>query len=116
LDIFLEVLFNILNINGNGPNILERVFYIEFYFYFHFFLEGKDYVVPYGTVVTGILYMRPEKYNLHFLVGVELLPHAIVNIPEEKMHIGVCFIFILIIHFLLTYIDILKFIYIYIHL
>jgi hypothetical protein len=32
-----------------------------------------------------------ERYNL--LVGVELLPHAFVNIPDEKMHIGV-FVFI----------------------
>jgi hypothetical protein len=40
--------------------------------------------------VTGILDMRPGKHNLHFLVGVELLPHAFVNIPNEKMHMGVC--------------------------
>jgi hypothetical protein len=33
-------------------------------------------------------------------VGVELLPHAFVNIPDEKMHIGVYFIFIFIIHFI----------------
>jgi hypothetical protein len=33
--------------------------------------------------------MRPGKHDLHFLVGVELLPHAFVNIPDEKMHIGV---------------------------
>jgi hypothetical protein len=50
-------------------------------------------VVPFGTVVTGILDMRPEKHDLHFLLGVELLPHAFVNIPHKKMHIGV-FIFI----------------------
>jgi hypothetical protein len=37
--------------------------------------------------------MRSGKHDLHFLVGVELLPHAFVNIPDEKMHIGV-FIFI----------------------
>jgi hypothetical protein len=58
-------------------------------FNFHFFLEGKDYVVPYGTVVTGILDMCSGKHDLHFLVGVELLPHAFVNIPDEKMHFGV---------------------------
>jgi hypothetical protein len=34
--------------------------------------------------------MRPGKHDLHLLVGVELLPHAFVNIPDEKMHIGVC--------------------------
>jgi hypothetical protein len=33
--------------------------------------------------------MRPGKHHLHFLVGAELLPHAFVNIPDEKMHIGV---------------------------
>jgi hypothetical protein len=42
--------------------------------------------------------MCPGKHNLHFLVGVELLPHAFVNIPDEKMHIGV-FIFIFVIYF-----------------
>jgi hypothetical protein len=41
--------------------------------------------------VTGILNMHPGKHNLHFLVGVELLPHALVNIPDEKMHLGVFF-------------------------
>jgi hypothetical protein len=45
--------------------------------------------------------MRPGKHHLHFLVGVELLPHAFVNIPDEKMHIGVYFIFIFIIYFIL---------------
>jgi hypothetical protein len=39
--------------------------------------------------VTGIVDMRPGKHDLHFLVDVELLPHAIVNIPNETMHIGV---------------------------
>jgi hypothetical protein len=63
------------------------------------FLGGRDYVVPFGTVVTEILDMRPEKHDLHFLVGIELLPHAFVNIPDEKMHIGV-FLFILIIYFI----------------
>jgi hypothetical protein len=63
-------------------------------FYFHFFLEGDRYFVPYGTAVTGILDMRPGKHDLHFLVGVQLLPHAFVNIPDEKMHIGVFILFI----------------------
>jgi hypothetical protein len=52
--------------------------------------------------VTGILDMRPGKHDLHFLVGVELLPHAFVNIPDEKMQIGV-FLFIFIIHFIFIY-------------
>jgi hypothetical protein len=43
--------------------------------------------------------MRPGKHDLHFFVDVELLPHAIVNIPNEKMNIGV-FIFIFIIYFI----------------
>jgi hypothetical protein len=46
--------------------------------------------------------MRPGKHDLHFMVGVELLPHAIVNIPDEKMHIGV-FLFIFIIHFIFIF-------------
>jgi hypothetical protein len=58
-------------------------------FLFNFFSGGKHYVVPFGTVVTGILNMRPGKHDMHFLVGVELLPHAFVNIPDEKFHIGV---------------------------
>jgi hypothetical protein len=111
LDIILERVIHILNVKGENPNILEKVLYIYFYFYFP--LEGKDYVVPYGTVVTGILDMRPEKHDLHFLVGVVLLPHAFVNIPDEKMHIGVYFVFIFIIHFIFIYIFILKFVYIH---
>jgi hypothetical protein len=55
--------------------------------------------VPYGTVVTGILDMCSGKHDLHFLVGVELLPHAIVNIPNETIHIGVL-LFIFIIYFI----------------
>jgi hypothetical protein len=51
--------------------------------------------------VTGILDMRPGKHDLHFLVDVKLLPHAIVNIPNETIHIGV-FIFIFIIYFIFT--------------
>jgi hypothetical protein len=47
--------------------------------------------------------MHPGKHDLHFLVGVELLPHAFVNIPDEKMHIGVYFIFIFIIHIMFIY-------------
>jgi hypothetical protein len=56
--------------------------------------------------------MRPGKHDLHFLVGVELPPHAFVNIPDEKMHIGVCFIFIFIVYFVFLYVYIFKFIYI----
>jgi hypothetical protein len=33
--------------------------------------------------------MRSKKHDLHFLVGVDLLPHAFVNIPDKKIHIGV---------------------------
>jgi hypothetical protein len=76
-------------------------FFTFIFIFFNFFLEGKDYVVPYGTVVTGILDMLPGKHNLHFLVGVELLPHAFVNISDEKMHIGVFMFFFFIIYFLL---------------
>jgi hypothetical protein len=65
---------------------------------------GGYYGVPYDTVVTGIFDMRPGKHDLHFLVGVELLPHVFVNIPDEKMHIGVYFIFIFIVHFIFIYV------------
>jgi hypothetical protein len=102
LDIILEVVIHILIVKGKYPNFLEKVFYI--YFYFYFFLEGKDYDVPYDTVVTGILDMRPGKHDLHFLVDDEFLPHAFVNIPNKKMHIGVYFIFIFIIFFIFIFI------------
>jgi hypothetical protein len=68
------------------------------FFFNNFFLGGKHYVVSFGTVLTGILDMREGKHDLHFLVGVELLPHAFVNIPDEEMHIGV-FLFIFIIFY-----------------
>jgi hypothetical protein len=74
----------------------KRFLTFNFIFFFFFFLEGEDIVVPSGIVVTGILDMRPGKHNLHFLVGFELLPHAFVNIPDEKMQFGV-FLFILIV-------------------
>jgi hypothetical protein len=84
----------------DGPDGLEEVSYILFYYLFHFFLED----VPFGTVVTGILDMRLGKHNLHFLVGVDLLPHAFVNISDERMHIGV-FISICIIYFIFIYLN-----------
>jgi hypothetical protein len=47
--------------------------------------------------------MSPAKHNLHFVVGVDLLPYVIVNIPDEKMHIGVYFIFIFNIYFVFIF-------------
>jgi hypothetical protein len=105
-------MYRILIVKRKHPNILEEVFYILFYFFFHFFLGGKDYVVPHGTVVTGILDMYPGKHDMHFLVGVELLPHAFVNIPDEKMHIGV-FLFIFIIYLLFFIFCIFQILFIY---
>jgi hypothetical protein len=96
LHIVLDVICHGFFLKENCLDILQRVFYILFYF-ICFFLGGEDHVVPYGTVVTGILDMRAGKHDLHFLVGVELLPHAFVNIPDEKMHFGV-FLFIIIIY------------------
>jgi hypothetical protein len=58
-------------------------------FFYNFILIFFFLGVPFGTAVTGILDMRPGKHDLHFLVGVELLPHAVVNIPNETFHIGV---------------------------
>jgi hypothetical protein len=85
--------------------LFRKRFFTVIFIFFNLFLEGKDYVIPYGTVVTGILDMRPnKKHDLHFLVGVELLPHAFVNIPDERMHIGVYLIFILVIYFIFVFI------------
>jgi hypothetical protein len=44
--------------------------------------------------------MHPEKHDLHILMGVELLPHAFVNIPNEKMHIGVFYFFLYVLNFI----------------
>jgi hypothetical protein len=35
------------------------------------------------------------RHDAHFLLDDVLLPHAIVKIPSEKMHVGVCFIYFL---------------------
>jgi hypothetical protein len=111
----LEVVGHDLLVKGKDQNILEEVSYIQFYFLFHFFLGGDRYVVPFDAVVTGILDMRLGKRDLHFLVGVELLPHAFVNIPDEKMNIGV-FLYIFIIYFIfIIYIYIKFYSYIFIH-
>jgi hypothetical protein len=58
--------------------------------------------------------MRSGKHDLHFFVDVELLPHAFVDIPDEKMHIGV-FVFIFIIYFLFIIFYVLNFIHIFTH-
>jgi hypothetical protein len=86
--IFLGKDPHILNVKGKSLVDLEKVSNIQFYFLFFLDLVWK-YYVPCGTVVTGILDMRPQKHNMHFLVGDGILPHAFVNIPDEKMHIGV---------------------------
>jgi hypothetical protein len=51
---------------------------------------GEKYIVRSGTVWNSILDMRKGKHSLHFIVDSELLPHTIVNIPNnENIHIGV---------------------------
>jgi hypothetical protein len=48
------------------------------------------YIVRSGAVLNSILDMRSGKHSLHFIVDSELLPFAIVNIPNnENIHIGV---------------------------
>jgi hypothetical protein len=113
LDIILKKIVHGWIVNRNIPNFLVEVSYILFYILFNFFLGGKGYGVPYGIVVTGILDMRPRKHDLHFLVGVELLPHAFVNIPDEKMNIGVILYLFSLFIYIHIYIYILNFIYIY---
>jgi hypothetical protein len=101
LHMVLTVIIHVLYVKESFPKILEKVFFS--FFLIFFYLEDEEYGVPCDTVVTGILDMRAGKHNLHFLIGVELLPHAFVNIPDETIHIGVftfifitCFIFIII--------------------
>jgi hypothetical protein len=77
----------------------RKIKYESINWIYFFCLGGESYGVPHGTVVTGILDMRPGKHDLHFLVDVELLPHAFVNIPNETIHIGVL-LFIFIIYFI----------------
>jgi hypothetical protein len=94
----LIVIIHVLYVKESIPKLLEEVFY-NFLLIFLFNLGGGYYSILYGSVVTGILDMRPGKHDLHFLVGVVLLPHAIVNIPNEMIHIGVL-LFIFIIYFI----------------
>jgi hypothetical protein len=51
-------------------------------------LNNKNHSIPFGFVVTKIL-DSAGKQDLHFLVGVELLSYVFVNIPHEKIYIGV---------------------------
>jgi hypothetical protein len=37
--------------------------------------------------------MREGKHNLHYLLGEDLFQQSIINIPNEKMNIGVYFLF-----------------------
>jgi hypothetical protein len=40
--------------------------------------------------VRGVLDMRARQHALHFVINDELLPHAIVKIPDgESVHMGV---------------------------
>jgi hypothetical protein len=82
----------------------------NFILFFFFLLGGKYYIVRSGAVLNSILDMRRGKHSLHFVVDDELLPHTIVNIPDnEKMHIGV-FHFILYNSFIYLYFIIYLFI------
>lgn len=60
---------------------------------FNFYSLSKSFkkgnVEP-NTVVTAVLDMRKNKHTLHFLRGGDLLPHAIVGIPQEEMNTGFC--------------------------
>jgi hypothetical protein len=75
-------------------------------------LEGKDHIVRSGAVVSGFLDMRRGKHSLHFVVDGELLPHAIVNIPDnENMHVGVCYVVLFIYLYFIIYFIYIFFIY-----
>jgi hypothetical protein len=89
--LFWREFVHFLNVEGKNPNILEKVFF----FFNIFYSESNKYTISYGTVGTGILDMRSGKHDLHFLMGVELLLHVFVNISDEKMHIGVFYLFLL---------------------
>jgi hypothetical protein len=68
-------------------------------------LDGKDYVVRSSAVLNSILDMRKRKHSLHFVVDDELLPHAIVNIPNnENIHIGVYYFILFIYLYFIIYI------------
>jgi hypothetical protein len=109
LHIPFKVVGHSLYVKKKNRDFLKDVF---FTFNFIFFLKNEDYVISSDTIVTGILDMRPGKHDLHFLVGDKLPPHAIVKIPDEKMHIGV-FLFIFIIYSLLFFKYILNYMYLF---
>jgi hypothetical protein len=71
-------------------------------FNFFFRLGGEDYIINSGAIISGILDMRMGKQSLHFLLDDELIPLAVVNIPNnEKMHFGVFyFIYLFIFYYL----------------
>jgi sugar (pentulose or hexulose) kinase len=92
----LVVLVHVLHVKEIFPESLEKVFFYSSILIFC--LGGEKYVALNNTVVTGILDMRPGKHDMHFLVDVELLPHAFVNIPNETIQIGVL-LFILLFYF-----------------
>jgi hypothetical protein len=45
--------------------------------------------VKHGSEVVGILDMREGKHKLNFVVGSDLIPYVLVNLPLEEMNIGV---------------------------
>jgi hypothetical protein len=48
------------------------------------------YGVPLGSAVRGVLDVRARQHALHFVINDELLPFAIVKIPDdESVHMGV---------------------------
>jgi hypothetical protein len=56
------------------------------------FLGGVRHIVSSGARVGCVVDLRGGRRTMHFAVGDELLPHAIVKIPGgEKMHVGVVF-------------------------
>jgi hypothetical protein len=91
--IFFVITIHLFLVRTNHVDLLKKVFFFSFFFLF-FFLGNNLYGVPSDDVVTGVLDMRSKKHNLHFFVGGDLLPHTIVNIPHEKIHMGV-FVFII---------------------
>jgi hypothetical protein len=96
-DMILRVMLHILHVKEKLPKILEKVFFL---FPFNiFYLGSNKYGIPCGTVVTGMLDMRPGKHDLHFLVDVEILPHAIVKSQMKLFTLEYLYLFLLFILF-----------------
>jgi hypothetical protein len=56
-----------------------------------------------GGEVVGILDMRDGKHKLNFVVGSDLIPFVIINLPVEEMSIAVFSLLLLLLLYIVYY-------------